>query len=304
MRPGPHRDLAQTVTNLIVAKLEQGVKPWQRSWTCAGQGGLPRKHDGMPYRGINTLALWAAADENGYRSAYWMTHRQANELGGTVRRGERASISIYSNKFRKREANLVTGGDSSKLISFLRANAVYNADQIDNLPPYYYVSEDAFRLPAPVSEHQAGIDAFFTPIPVKILYGGNKAYYSPAYDHIRLPKTEHFRSIDHAASTKAHELCHATGAKHRLNRTFGKAFKDTEYCLEELVAETGAALICAELGLPVELHDSHASYIDHYIKALKANKTAIFLAAAKAEAACAWLRQWSKPCRGTAQCAA
>lgn len=118
MRPKSHADIAQTVTDLIVAKLEQGVKPWQRGWTSSGQGRLPLKHDGTPYRGISTLALWAAGDDASFRSAYWMTARQADDLGARVHPGERAAISIYFNKFRKDAINPATGASSSRLISF------------------------------------------------------------------------------------------------------------------------------------------------------------------------------------------
>ena len=89
-----------------------------------------------------------------------------------------------------------------------------------------------------------------------------------------------------------HELGHATGHPSRLNRQFGKRFGDDAYAFEEIVASLTQATLCAEYGLPNELHDSHASYIHHWAKILRADKTAILHAAAKADQAVKWLRQF------------
>jgi antirestriction protein ArdC len=99
--------------------------------------------------------------------------------------------------------------------------------------------------------------------------------------------------MDHYASTRLHELGHWTGHASRLGRTFGKRFGDRAYAFEELVAEISAGLGCAELGLPNELHDSHASYVGHWLGILKADKTAIIHAASKAEQAFNYLRSFS-----------
>ena len=89
-----------------------------------------------------------------------------------------------------------------------------------------------------------------------------------------------------------HELGHATGSAKRLNRQFGKRFGDDAYAFEEIVASLCQATLCAEYGLPNELHDSHASYIHHWMKIMRGDKTAILHAAAKAEQAVKWLRQF------------
>ena len=89
-----------------------------------------------------------------------------------------------------------------------------------------------------------------------------------------------------------HELTHATGHGSRLDRQFGKRFGDDAYAAEELLAGLAQSILCAEYGLPNELHDSHASYIHHWAKILRADKTAILHAAAKADQAVKWLRQF------------
>ncbi|HEX7929557.1 MAG TPA: ArdC family protein, partial [Sphingomicrobium sp.] len=105
---GAARDVAAEITNLILEKLEQGMPPWSRPWNCEG-GGRPLRHCGTPYTGINTLYLWALADACGFQSRYWMTFRQAEALGGHVRRGTHGAVSVYYSSFKKTEANPVTG---------------------------------------------------------------------------------------------------------------------------------------------------------------------------------------------------
>ena len=292
--PGPKagRDVAAEITNLIISKLEQGVAPWNRPWRTHGAGARPLRHCGIPYTGVNVLYLWALADTRGYCSRYWMTYRQAEELGGQVRRGEQGAVSVYYSSFTKTETDRTTGEESEKNIRFLRHYIVFNADQIDGLPSHFY-ARPAADAPIAPSERQAALDAYFDEIPADIRHGGNQAYFSPTFDYIQLPAPTAFRSMDHYASTRLHELGHWTGHESRLARTFGKRFGDQAYAFEELVAEISAGLGCAELGLPNELHDSHASYVGHWLGILKSDKTAIIHAASKAEQAFNYLRSFS-----------
>lgn len=292
MRNGPKRDVAQEITDLILSKIEQGVLPWRRPWMTTGAGGAPLRAGGQRYTGINALYLWAVADSMGYGSRYWMTYRQASELGGQVRRGEAAHPSIYFNSTSKTETDARTGEESTRHIRFMRSYWVFNAQQIDGLPVHFYPNPLPEAPPSP-SERQAQIDAFFAPIPIEVRHGGNRAFYSPAGDYVQMPLLRSFVSSDHHAATLAHELGHATGAAERLNREFGKRFGDKAYSAEELVAELTAARVCYELGLPAELHDSHASYVEHFVSLMKADKTAIITAAAKAEQAFNFLAQFS-----------
>jgi antirestriction protein ArdC len=292
MRKQPRRDVAQEITDLILSKIEQGVLPWRRPWRRTGDEGPPLRVNGVRYSGINSLYLWLVADMRGYPSRYWMTYRQAQELGGQVRKGEKSSPSIYFNSVEKTETDETSGEEQTKSVRFMRAYSVFNASQIDGLPEHFYPR----KLPAAEispSEKQAQIDAFFDPIPIEVRHGGNQAFYSPAGDFVQLPHLHAFESADLYAATRGHELGHATGAPHRLARTFGKRFGDKAYAFEELVAELTSARICYELRLPCELHDSHASYIDHWASILASDKSAIITAAAKADQAFNFLAAFS-----------
>ncbi|WP_298674080.1 zincin-like metallopeptidase domain-containing protein [uncultured Sphingomonas sp.] len=280
----PSRDVAAEITDLIIRKLEEGVPPWTRPWRVAGAGGRPLRHCGTPYTGINTVYLWAIADANGYRSRFWMTYRQAEALGGHVRRGEHGSLSVYYSNFKKTEADPVTGAESERSIRFLRHYLVFNADQIDGLPAYFYPDAEALA-PIDPSARQCAIDQFFDRVPAEVRHGGDRAFFHPTFDYIQMPHRRSFTTMDHYASVRAHETVHWSGGSSRLARTFGKRFGDRAYSFEELVAEIGSGLICANLGLPNELHDNHASYVAHWLGILRADKTAIIHASSKAEQA-------------------
>lgn len=284
------RDVAAEITALIVAKLEAGVPPWRRPWSMAG-GGRPLRHCSTPYTGINALYLWAIADARGYRGRHWMTLRQATQLGGHVRRGETGSHSVFFSSLRRTDRDRRTGEEVERSIRFLRAYTVFAADQIDGLPESYYPASvpDVPTLP---SCRQDTIDAFFGSVPAAVRHGGDHAYCDTERDYIQLPPRPAFRTADHYASVRAHETVHWTGHPSRLDRRFGRRFGDKAYAFEELVAEIGAGFVCADLDLPCELHEGHASYVHHWLGILKADTSAIIHAAAKAEQALRLLRSF------------
>ena len=292
MNRAPKRDVAKAITDLIIARIESGTLPWRRPWKTTGAGGMPLRASGDQYSGINRLYLWAVADNCAFGSRYWMTARQAEELGGKVRRGEAAEPSIYFNTIRKTDADRTTGEETSKTIRFMRAYAVYNASQIDGLPPHFYPDPVPDTPPSP-SAKCAAVKAFFDPIPSEVRYGGDRAFYAPGGDFIQMPHRSSFASEDGITATLAHETGHWTGHASRLGRAFGKRFGDKAYAFEELIAEQISARICYELGLPADLHESHASYIEHWLDILKSDKTAIITAAAKADQAFKFLAAYS-----------
>ena len=104
-----------------------------------------------------------------------------------------------------------------------------------------------------------------------------------------MPDVAAFRTRDLYRSTLAHELAHWTGHERRLARSLGGRFGSDAYAMEELVAELASAMVGAELGLPVDHLDDHASYLASWLKVLKADSRAILTAAAKAEEASTYL---------------
>lgn len=131
------KDIYQTITNRIIADLEKGVRPWMKPWSvknASGRISLPLRSNGVPYRGINILMLWSQSIERGHSSPQWMTFKQAKELGGFVKKGEQASEVVYASTLSRTETDEHTGEGSTRNIPFLKSYAVFNAEQIDNLP--------------------------------------------------------------------------------------------------------------------------------------------------------------------------
>ena len=175
------------------------------------------------------------------------------------------------------------GNDVERTIQFLKAYTVFNVAQIEGLPSHYYAQPEATGEKLQLIE---AAEAFFAATGAVIRHGGNMAYYAPGPDVIQLPVPEAFRDAESYAATKAHELTHWTRHESRLNRNLGgKRFGDPGYAREELVAELGAAFLCADLGITPEPREDHASYLAHWIGVLKEDKRAIFRAAAHAQKA-------------------
>jgi len=122
-----------------------------------------------------------------------------------------------------------------------------------------------------------------------IRHGGATAYYDKAMDFIAIPRFESFRNAIGYYSVLAHELTHWTAAAHRLDRNLSGRFASEAYAVEELIAELGAAFLCAALGLSVEPREDHADYIANWLAILRNDKKAIFTAASKAQQAANWI---------------
>lgn len=298
--PPQPNTIAARVTADIIAALNHGVRPWVQPWSDAAALALPLRHNGTPYRGGNTLILWAAAAARGYTARYWLTFKQAQALGGTVRRGERAThILFYKDRAAAAASAPLTPAPSSTDTgtadtparrTVLRSFAVFSANQIDNLPPRF------FTPPPPPADNTflaARLDPAFNRVPAVVQQGGARACYNPVTDTIHLPPRPAFVSLAQYFATRLHELAHWTGHPTRLARD---AFLNpgpraaTAYAREELVAELCAAFLGAELNLPVDHLEDHASYIDHWLKILDRDPGALLTAAAHAQRAADFLR--------------
>ncbi|MGG5812232.1 ArdC family protein [Falsiroseomonas sp. CW058] len=290
-------DVYARVTDAIVAAIESGVArgkdwrmPWHRRRDPSGSPMLPvNVARGAAYGGVNTLALWAAAEARGYPGGLWGTYRQWAELGGQVRKGERAATVVYW-----RFPDAAKGGEAedgeeveegARRGPWARAYAVFNAAQVDGaaLP-----RDAAPRLPEAARIAEA--EAFFAALPgLDLRHGGNAAFYSPGTDHVQMPPFADFRTVGGYYATLAHEAAHWTGHPSRLARDLTGRFGGQAYAAEELVAELGAAFALAALGFTAEPREDHARYVAHWLGLLRGDRRAIFTAAGKAQAAADWL---------------
>jgi antirestriction protein ArdC len=282
-------DLYTRITNRIIAELETGTRPWLQPWNAehaAGRITRPLRHNGIAYRGINVITLWLTAASRGYACPFWLTYKQAQTLGAQVRKGEQGELVVYANRITKIETG-ETGEETERAIPFLKGYTVFNAEQIDNLPPHFTV------LAAPALDPVARIahaETFFAHTKADIRHGGDRAYFAISVDRVQMPPFETFRDAEAYYAILAHECTHWTRHETRLHRDFGrKRWGDEGYAAEELVAELGSAFLCADLGLMPEPRADHAAYIASWLRALKNDKRAIFTAAGHAERAAAFL---------------
>lgn len=278
-------DVYSKVTNKIIADLEHGNLTWLQPWQsghAAGHISRPLRAGGKAYRGVNVLMLWASAMESGFNSPLWVTYKQAAELGGQVKKGEKGSLVVYADTFRKTGTD-DKGEDVETTIPFMKGYTVFNAEQVDGLPNHFYatiapINKDVERLEC--------VEHFFAATGATIRHGGNQAYYRLSQNIVQMPELQAFRDSESYYATLAHEMTHWTRHETRLNRDFGrKRFADAGYAMEELVAEIGAAFLCADLGITPETREDHAAYVASWLKVLKDDKRAIFTAASHAQKA-------------------
>lgn len=276
-------DIYTRVTNKIIADLEAGVRTWHQPWNAehlAGRITRPLRHNGVAYRGLNIILLWAASVATGYTAPIWMTYKQAQALGGQVRKGAKGETVVYADKLRRTETD-DKGEEREVAIPFLKAYTVFNVEQVEGLPDHYYATAE--QMPEGI-ERDAAAEAFFAATGADIRHGGNRAYYALEPDYVQMPPFEAFEDRGAYYATLAHEMTHWTRHPTRLEREFGrKKWGDEGYAREELVAELGAAFLCADLGLAPEPRDEHAAYIASWLKALKDDKRFIFQAASHAQ---------------------
>jgi antirestriction protein ArdC len=284
------RDVYSRITDRIVADLEQGVRPWMRPWSAehaAGRIVRPLRHNGVPYQGINVVMLWSAAVMKGYSCPIWITFKQALELGGAVRKGERGELVVYANRITRTQTD-EKGEETEREIPFLKGYTVFNVEQCDGLPAHYYAKAEAPAL-LPAQRIEAA-DRFFAATRADIRHGGTRAYYAEGPDYVQMPPFETFRDAESYAATLAHELTHWTKHPARLARDMGRVkWGDEGYACEELVAELGAAFLCADLGITPEVREDHAAYIGSWLQVLKGDKRFIFSAASHAQRAADFL---------------
>jgi len=284
------RSIYETITNKILAAIEAGpgdpAMPWQRGGV---RPVLPvNAVTGQAYRGVNILSLWVTALQRGYDSGEFATLKQWNGKGATVRKGEKATPIVFYREIDKSRDTSAPEEDSQDRMFVARGYWVFAAEQVDG----YQVTTSL--APNPI-DRNAEADRYFIATNARVVIGGTQACYRPSTDTIHMPDEARFIGSDGRSRTESwygvlgHEACHWAGAPGRLARDFGKRFADDAYCLEEACAEICAAFLCAKFGLAVEPHPDHARYIHHWLKVMTANPRSLFAAAAKAQAAVAYL---------------
>jgi antirestriction protein ArdC len=274
------RDLYAEVSERILAELERGAVPWVKPWAAtAGQNVPQNAVTNRPYSGCNVILLWLARNR-GWSTPRFLTFKQATEAGGHARKGEHGTKVYFVKQLQ------VKDDDETRVVPMLREYTVFNVEQCENLPESIKRGKP-MRVRNP-DTRDALADQFLHSTRADIREGHGEAYYVPSHDFISMPAFEAFKGADHFYNVAFHELTHWTGHKSRLDRDLKNRFGSRDYAAEELVAELGAAFLCAEFGFDGDVR--HAGYIATWIELLKADKRAFWTACSKASQAADYLR--------------
>lgn len=267
----------QMVTDRIIAELEKGRIPWKRCWSGSRSGAYNRITK-KPYSLMNQMLLG--------QSGAWATYKQWQELGGHIRKGEKASFVTFW-KLQPYEETNADGETEIKQIPLLRYYNVFHISQVEGVKPLEDVKLNDIE---PIAEAERIKEAYKEREHIQIKEViSNEAFYSPSGDYIQVPCREQYQEANEFYSALFHEMIHSTGYKTRLDRlTTGAAamFGSETYSKEELVAELGSAIILNQLGIETpQTFKNSAAYIQSWLKVLKNDNKFIVSASSKAQKA-------------------
>jgi antirestriction protein ArdC len=276
------RDLYAEASARIVAELEAGAAPWVKPWSVTPGANTPcNAVSNRPYSGCNVVLLWMAP--SGYRSPRSLTFKQALELGGNVRKGERGTKVYFVKQLQVRDEG-ADDSSSTRLVPMMREYTVFNVDQCESLPDSVNTGKP-MRVRNPDTRDELA-DAFLRSTGADVREGHGEAYYVPSRDFISMPAFDAFKGADQFYNVAFHEVTHWTGHKSRLDRDLKNRFGARNYAAEELIAD--AAFLCAEFGFDGDVRS--AGYIASWIDLLKVDKRAFFTACSQASKAADYLR--------------
>lgn len=290
------KDLYQKVTNIILELLEKAQAPtFKQPWVNIGGGAPCNAHSKREYKGVNWLLLSFIAMSKGYHLNRWLSVRQANELNGRIRKGEKASpVVLYKRTYFDKNGNRYTPEQVQTISkeemkakeiyskSLLYEYHVFNVAQIEGLPSEFYLIPNFQALTEFEKDEQA--ESLLTLSGAKINYCGNVAFYSSAIDEITLPTRGQFVGKEPFYEVAFHELAHWTGHPDRLNRKKKGEDDKKDYAIEELIAELTTAFVCASLGFESVI-TNNAAYLRNWVEALQQNNKIILTICADAQKA-------------------
>ncbi len=292
------RDIYQDVTDKIVTALDQGVAPWIKPWSSSGSARV--SHQPFPvnaitrraYSGINLPLLWAEARLQGFSQDRWLTFNQAKKAGGHIRKGEHSTLAVLYKPMEREEQTesgqpVLDENGRPKVAHFgiFRTHFLFNIEQTEGLEMLNYTRFETEPTDSFQSNNAA--ENLLLSSGARIVHRpADEAFYHPARDFIQLPTKAHFHDEGGYYATALHELMHWTGHHSRLHRegvTSLCPFGSPGYAFEELIAEMGAAFLCAYAGIQGELR--HEGYINSWLRLFKADRRAIFRASGQARSA-------------------
>lgn len=271
------KNIYQMITDRFIEELEKGCIPWFRPWNGCRSRAFNRISK-KPYSLLNQMMLKHQGE--------YMTYKQASDLGGHVRKGEKSEIVVFW-QIKPIEELQEDGTKTVKQIPILRFYNVFHISQIEGIEP---LEVTEFTELEPIAEAERIKDEYKIRenIDIRELVT-NEAFYSPSRDIIEVPCKEQYTDISEFYSTLFHEMVHSTGHRSRLDRldtSINSRFGSETYSKEELVAEIGSATILNILGIETaKTFRNSTAYLQSWLRVLRNDNKFIISASSKAEKA-------------------
>jgi antirestriction protein ArdC len=267
----------EIITEKIIKQLESGAAPWRKPWTCQTPANLITQKE---YRGLNVFTLAS----QGFPSRFWLTFKQASQLGGKIRKGEKSSPVIFWNVGEDEETVTSDGTKNTSRHFLLRYYNVFNFAQTESID-----IPDSLLQETRTNDPIAACELIVAKMPNPPAFEqSDKAWYSASSDVVGMPARGLFHSSEEYYATEFHELAHSTGHAKRLHReNFDNpiSFGSDSYSKEELIAEMTAAMLCGIAGIEQKTLENSAAYLKTWIARLKSDSRLIVSAASHAQRA-------------------
>ena len=287
-------DVYQMVTDRVLAQLEQGIIPWQKPWKNIASGcedDLAISYSSRkPYSFLNQMLLG--------RNGEWLTFNQVKEMKGSIKKGAKAGMVVFYKRIAIKETVTDENGNEKEKQSIIPMLKYYHVFHIEDcegidtkIQPKPAEAEDEVTV-EPVEAAENVINGYLSREKCLKLHNdrpSSRAFYSPMFDEVTVPMMKQYDNKDEYYSTLFHELTHSTMTAERMNREEGMKshrFGSQDYSREELVAELGAAMLCAATGIKNDAaFKNSVAYIQGWVKHLTDDKKSIVWAASRAEKA-------------------
>lgn len=259
----------------ILSMMETSGQNWTRDWVMM-VGGFPHNvKTKRLFGGGNVWRLMFSSIVHGYESHSWGTFATWTSLGYSLKGKNSTHIVYYGPRIKKKKGD--DGVEKKVYAGQLKLDFFeFNGSQIEG-----WVEPEKEKPPYE-TQGSHYIDDIYARLGVNVSYGHNEAAYAPTIDQIILPHPGQFKTPARFDSTRIHELMHWTGHQSRLNRPLLSSKLSDEYAKEELIAELGAALLNAAIGVEAEPMESHAKYLKGWMDGIKEDEKYFDQAAAGA----------------------
>lgn len=287
------KDFRNNVAQMFIKSLEEDQLSWRKNWKALNV--LPQNAvTGTAYKGVNRFYLMFLCQQNEWEDPRFATFNQIKEKGWKLLKGSKGVKVEYWMPYDVEEKKIISWKEANlenKKVGLVpKYYTVFNARDIDGIPPMQEPERKDIKPDKILQTIQKNMH-------IEILHDGkDRAFYRPSEDTIHLPEPEYFES-DHAYNTTAmHELAHATGAPHRLNRDLKNLFGSAEYAYEELIAEISAVFMSNELSSCMEPYemDNHKAYVQSWISHIKEKPEILMQAIKEANKAADYLEEMAE----------